>query len=134
MDKNVCILDDSEMMRVFLGKLCERFANVTLHSNPISLLKMIDHGYSPDLILLDLKMPGLSGIEFLQLLNEKGKIKTIRVIIVSGVDNAQEKINCLSLGAWDYLIKPFHPKELEIKIQRALLTSSITQVVGTQAI
>jgi DNA-binding response OmpR family regulator len=120
MKKHICILDDSTMMRVFLGKLCEPFADVSLFSNPYDLLDAMGKGLHPDLILLDLKMPELSGFEILCHVTEQHNTKSPKVIVVSGVDKAEEKIKCLSLGAWDYLTKPFHPKELEIKVNRAL--------------
>lgn len=67
-------------------------------------------GKKPDLVLLDLMLPGLSGEEVLQ------KIKGIPVIVVSAKADVNDKVELLLGGAADYITKPFHTKELLARI------------------
>ena len=71
----------------------------------------------PELILLDISLPGMNGLEFLQKLRKFSKIP---VIILSGKDSNEDQINGLDIGADEYITKPFVPKVLVAKI-RALL-------------
>lgn len=77
----------------------------------------LDEGNFPDLILLDLKMPDISGFEMLSQLKYSALFLDIPVIILSSIDKSAERVRCLQAGAVDYLAKPFNPKELEHKIR-----------------
>jgi DNA-binding response OmpR family regulator len=76
------------------------------------------HLYSYDCILLDIGLPGGSGLQLLANLKEMGKSEN--VIIISAKDSIDDKINGLSLGADDYLTKPFHIAELNARIKAVL--------------
>ena len=75
---------------------------------------------NPDLILLDLGLPGLNGSDFLRQLKDIPKTKDVPVIILSGRSGTAEKISGLELGAADYLTKPCDIFELKARIQVAL--------------
>ena len=126
---NICVLDDSIMMRKFLGNLCNKYGNVELFEQPFELLAKIEAGYAPDIILLDLNMPQMHGTEFLEKLKPLNKDQNIKVIVVSSSDSSNERINSLRLGAWDYILKPFHPDELEIRLKRELSRSSALNLI-----
>lgn len=129
MNFNICILDDSIMMRKFLGNLCKKYGTVELFDQPQKLLLKIKQGFIPDIILLDLNMPAMHGIEFLKKLELLTIIQETKVIVVSSSDSTNEKINCLNLGAWDYILKPFHPDELDIRLKRELTRNSELRTV-----
>ena len=74
-----------------------------------------------DLIVLDLNMPKLDGIEVLKAVREENS--DCKVIILSARDTLNDKVLGLDLGANDYLVKPFHFKELEARIRALLRTS-----------
>ena len=65
-------------------------------------------------------MPEMDGFSLLRHLKSSGLFEDIPVIILSSNDNSAEKIRCLKLGADDYLIKPFNPEELDIRIANIL--------------
>ena len=74
----------------------------------------------PDLILLDLRMPGMSGMEVLQKINPTtAKVKVI-VIIVSIVRKKETIQEAMSLGAKDYIVKPIEEKKLMAAIQKVI--------------
>jgi len=73
-----------------------------------------------DLVLLDLLMPGLSGLDTCRELRKRPDSFDVPIIIVSGVDAETSIFDCLSSGADDYVLKPLHPTELLAKISNAM--------------
>ncbi len=83
-----------------------------------------------DIVLLDLGLPKLGGIQVLSRL--RGRKSTVPVLILTARESLQERVQCLNMGADDYLIKPFELAEVEARI-RALLRRShgiANQVIG----
>src|SRR5690606_8335908 len=74
--------------------------------------------YSYDCILLDIMLPGGSGLDILKQLKSQGQIENI--IIISAKDSLDDKIEGLELGADDYLTKPFYMAELNARIKAVL--------------
>jgi two-component system, OmpR family, phosphate regulon response regulator PhoB len=75
---------------------------------------------SPDLILLDLMLPGLDGYGVLKLLRKEGRTHHIPVIMLTAKGLQSDKLAGLELGADDYITKPFSPRELVLRIQSLL--------------
>ena len=69
-------------------------------------------------------MPEIDGKIFVSQLKASGAFRHIPVIIVSSIDNSTERIQLLKAGADDFLIKPFNPEELEIRIETTLRKSA----------
>lgn len=74
----------------------------------------------PDIILLDYKMPNLSGVDVIRFLKAHQVYNHIPIIMVTGIDGEDEKVQALELGADDYIIKPFMPRELGARIKAVL--------------
>lgn len=70
------------------------------------LESIVDDKYLPNLVVLDLNMPILSGVETLQRMKRSDRFKNIPVIIFSTLENESEKRKCLNFGAIDYIVKP----------------------------
>jgi len=81
------------------------------------------HQYEPDLMILDLKMPGMDGLEMLRYIRSNERIKDIPVIIVTGYDTEQSYIESLNQEA-DYLRKPFGPEVLTTLVRKRLQRGS----------
>ncbi|MGE9290387.1 MAG: HD domain-containing phosphohydrolase [Puniceicoccales bacterium] len=79
----------------------------------------------PDLILLDSVMPDPDGYRCCELLREIESLNHVPIIFVSGVDEPFEKVKAFQAGAVDYLTKPFHPQEIDIRITTHLRLSQI---------
>jgi two-component system, OmpR family, alkaline phosphatase synthesis response regulator PhoP len=78
---------------------------------------------NPDLIILDLMMPGIDGFEVCKRLKENPNTCEIPIVILSAKTQLQSKIKGVSLGAEDYITKPFDPVELEARVKRLLLNT-----------
>ena len=89
-------------------------------------LEKLQHGYIPDLVLLDLNLPGMSGLDFLKKFRTDYRT-TIPVIIVSARDADEDIISGLGYGADEFVTKPFSPKVLVARVQAKLNRLSETE-------
>ncbi|WIF94149.1 response regulator transcription factor [Caminicella sporogenes] len=112
--KHVFVIDDEKNIRDLIKKYLEKEGfRVTLLENGTNLLNKMKE-LCPDLIVLDIMMPGVDGIE---LCKEIRKISDIPIIFVSARDDEFDRILGLELGGDDYLSKPFSPRELVVRIK-----------------
>ena len=114
---HILVVDDDDGIRSLVKKYLNenRFLVTTAENaeNAIEKVKLIKF----DLIVLDIMMPGKSGLEFLK--ENKKKLAT-PVILLTAKGEANERVEGLEIGADDYLPKPFEPKELILRIQNIL--------------
>ncbi len=82
----------------------------------------------PDLILLDIKMPGIDGYELCALIKKEKELKDIPIIFISALDNIEDKVKAFEEGGVDYITKPFEPKEIlaRVKTQLDIYESKLT--------
>lgn len=89
-------------------------------------LETLSNGELPDLILLDVNMPGMTGFEVLARLKADEKTAQIPVIMLTALSGVDHRVEGLGLGAEDYLIKPFSPLELIARIEARLRAKAQT--------
>jgi len=120
---SILIVDDEILTLNNLKKALEREDyEVHLADSGERALEVIDR-YKPDLILLDLMLPGISGIEVLKTVKEMER-ETI-VIMMTAYEILEKAVEAMKLGAYDYLLKPFKINDLKNTIHRALETLSL---------
>jgi len=111
----VLIVDDSPSnIRVMAAVLQERYRVKTATSGQQCLEMAIRH--KPDLILLDIEMPGLSGYEVCRELKDMSETQDIPVIFVTGRNNIEDEEMGLRIGAVDYITKPIRPVILSARV------------------
>ncbi len=81
----------------------------------------------PDIVLLDLRMPGMDGIEVLQEIKRKGLAEDTPILVLTVISDEDLKVKALSLGASDFLTKPPHPFELKARINTYLRLKKVTK-------
>jgi class 3 adenylate cyclase len=74
----------------------------------------------PDVVLLDLVMPGMDGIQVLETIKADPDLRHLPVIVISGVDDAESVVRCIEMGAEDFLPKPFDPVILRARLNAGL--------------
>lgn len=87
-----------------------------------------DKSNFPDIILLDLNMPKISGIEFLTILKNSEEIRHIPTIILTTSDNQKDLEECYSLGVSGYILKPLKYEDYVTKIEKLLSYWSINEL------
>ena len=115
--RKIIFLVDDDMTNLSIGHtvLSPVYDVITINSGT-RLLKILEKKI-PDLILLDVLMPDLSGYETLKLINANDKLKNIPVVFLTAKTDADDKQIGMSLGAVDYIIKPFSPDVLLERIK-----------------
>lgn len=110
---SVMIVDDIPINSKLLGKLLEPagFKSLTQYNNSQLALDNIKT-VRPDIILLDVMMPGVDGFSFLSTIREDHSLDDVRIVMVSAVSESEEVKRALSMGANDYLTKPIQAKRL----------------------
>jgi len=114
----ILVVDDEETVRNLLQRILEEAGyNVTSAADGEEALYQVYQGETK-VVLLDIKMPGMSGIEVL------GKISTdwpdTCVIMVTAVVDTQTAVEALKMGAYDYITKPFNQNDVLQKVQKAI--------------
>jgi DNA-binding response OmpR family regulator/DNA-binding CsgD family transcriptional regulator len=85
----------------------------------VRALKQLEHT-SPDLILLDIKMPGMDGLETCRLIKQRSEWKNIPVIFITGADELSQKLAAFEVGGVDFVTKPILPEEVEARVRTHL--------------
>ena len=117
------IVDDAEGMRAYLATLFEkRGFDVDTCDDGARALALLENGADPDLVLLDVMMPGTDGLAALARIRESWP--EVPVLMVSVVGKAGTIVQAMQLGAADYLTKPFEEAELDAALDRLGLHSA----------
>jgi DNA-binding response OmpR family regulator len=115
--REIMIADDD---RVFSAALQSRFRErgyrVSSVLNGVDLLSQLETR-SPDLLLLDVVMPGLSGIQVLERMEENPGLRSIPVVVVSSRSDSATRARCLELGAWSFYAKPLSLRQLAADVE-----------------
>ena len=113
MGKLIYVIDDESNIREIIRSYLEKEGyTVKEFEDGESTLKAVASGY-PDMFIIDIMMPGMSGFE---LCNEIRKKENTPIIIVSARDEELDRILGIEMGADDYMMKPFSPKELLARV------------------
>lgn len=124
MKKTILVIDDEMSIRMLLENFLSKTYTVVTRNDGQEGLQYLEEGNMPDLIVADIQMPNLDGYEFIKNVRASGFFKNIPVIMLSGIESSNERVKCLKLGADDYLVKPFNPEELSIRIDNLIARMS----------
>ncbi len=117
----VIVVDDDITNLKMAGHILSRSnMRVTALKSGQSLLDYVEANGKPDLILLDIKMPGMDGFETLTSLRELDGCENIPVIFLTADDNEESETKGLSLGAMDFIKKPFVPDVLTLRVRHII--------------
>lgn len=114
---NALIIDDDKSLRWILDKILSKKFRVVAKNDGIAGLAWLSEGNIPDIIITDMNLPKMNGLELLQSLKMSGAYKDIPVVIISGENNDDLMNQCIEEGALKFLRKPFDPEELNSIIE-----------------
>ncbi len=122
----VLVVDDEAQIRDILGFYLKRAGyHVLLSENGVQALEQMDR-LQPDLILSDMRMPGMAGDEFCRAVKGNPATRDIYFMLVTAMDGTASRIGGLNLGADDLITKPFHAQEVMAKVESAF------RIIGMQ--
>jgi len=141
LNKTVLVVDDDPNVGLLISAVLKKFnySVVALDSGE-EVLRFLDTN-KPDLILMDLRMPGLDGYALCKRIRDNPDTHDLPIIILSGVSEIDVKVKTIELGADDFITKPFDMRELRARINRILKRKStdislnpLTHLPGSPAI
>lgn len=114
------VVDDNLQSRELLGRQLRRLGYRVVHagSGPSAMERIRAEHF--DLLLLDVVMPGMNGYEVLQWLKADVKLRHIPVLMISTLNDTENVVRCLVIGADDYITKPFEPILLKVRVGSCL--------------
>lgn len=123
--KKILAIDDEKSIRFIIENTFNKDFEIKTMSNGKEALYWMQSGNLPDLIICDIEMPVMDGFDFIKNVRSSGFFDDIPLIMLSGKEESKDKIKCFEMGADDYVIKPFNPKEIIARIKRRLQSRDI---------
>ncbi|MEE3719475.1 diguanylate cyclase [Tumidithrix elongata RA019] len=128
----ILIVDDNpNNLEVLYRALSSEGYNLRVEVDGINAIEQVNL-QAPDLILLDIMMPGIDGFEVCRRLKENEQTKDIPVIFMSALSDTVDKLTGLNLGAVDYITKPFQQEEVLARVKLHLKLRQLTQTLASQ--
>ena len=129
---NILVVDDTpDNLRLLGAILTDQGYRVRKALNGQTALKTVQK-VPPDLILLDINMPGMNGYEVCQELKADEKTKEIPVIFISALDDVLDKVKAFKVGGVDYITKPFQGEEVIARIDNQLTIQQLQKQLQSQ--
>jgi diguanylate cyclase (GGDEF)-like protein len=131
--QRILVIDDSDAIHALLrARLAGEPVDVAgAYDGASGLAKAFEA--PPDLILLDVDMPGLDGFEVCRQLKASSRTMAVPIIFLTGAASTEQKITGLELGAVDYVTKPFDPAELKARVRGSLRTKYLLDLLERKA-
>lgn len=120
MKKKIVLIDDKPTIATIVAVYLSDEYDIEYFENPEPCIEKLMQGERPDLIITDILMPVMRGDDFLSFLKGDERFRDIPVIMLSGEDSSSERVRLLQEGAEDYIVKPFNPMELKIRVTKIL--------------
>lgn len=124
----ILIVEDNEINREVLASILENDFNLLMAEDGSVAMRILEE-YSTriDLMLLDLVMPVMDGYEVLQTVKKDEKLKEIPVIVTTANESVDEEMRCLQMGAADFVLKPYNPIVVRLRVDGIFRLRESTQ-------
>lgn len=122
--ETILLIDDCEMMRRFLTPIFSEDYNVVAMKSATEAILWLKTNATPVAILLDYELPEMTGMDMLRHLRSNDEMSMLPVLMLSGIKDVERRWQCIEAGANDFLSKPFHPKELALRVKLMLKHSA----------
>src|ERR1041384_3410813 len=128
--RSILVVDDDRAVRSYLSDFLSSCGyTVECAESGDQAVARLTAGYVPSLIVLDIVMPGINGIEALESIKKINP--SIGVIILSGAGQTKTVVDAMKMGAADFLVKPFEEPQLELAIQNVIEKQKLKEEVKT---
>ncbi len=120
-ENEILVVDDDDLSRKLINRLIakEFDYNIVNKSNGVEALEYAEENI-PELIILDLMLPGMNGFEILKKVRESPKFENTKAVLVSAKSRSEDIERGFDLTADEYITKPFQPKEFTARIRKLL--------------
>jgi CheY-like chemotaxis protein len=131
--KSILIVDDDDGIRLMLETKLSRLGfRTSVAGNGLHALQKVRANENYDLIICDLKMPGMSGLEFIKAIRNESNLKDLPVLLITGYPEKQKIMEVVRLGISRVLLKPFKHQQIMALIDEILRNPAVIagSVVG----
>jgi len=120
--RRVLAVDDSKLIQRMYKLVFMKYreCEVVEAANGLEAIERLAQDNDFDLIVLDINMPVMNGIQFMEKLKEKNMLRHIPIIVVSTEGKEEDTVRAMKLGAWGYIQKPFKSEELYSLIEKVM--------------
>lgn len=125
MKKTLLIVDDEPSICLILEHYFANDFNVVVKENGLEAIQWLEAGNTADAIVADYTMPVMDGLDFIKHVRLHAKHQHTPLVMLSGKEETSNKIKCLKQGADDYVVKPFNPEELDLRVKKLLQKISV---------
>ncbi len=118
----ILIVDDSQLIHSMYRLVLNKYSGCRIVDamNGLEALDVLSRESNFDLILLDINMPVMNGIQFMEKVKKENIYRQIPIIVISTEGKEEDTLRALKLGAWGYIVKPFKPPMLYELIGKVL--------------
>ena len=116
--KQILLVDDKASIGKVLSMYLGKEYDFVYCEDPLKAIDWLHEGNEPDLIISDIRMPKMTGSEFLHYLKSNELFKHIPVMMLSSEESTTERIRLLEEGAVEYILKHFNPMELKVRLKK----------------
>jgi len=127
----VLIVDDSKLIHQMYRLILNRYGDCKIIDamNGLEAFDILSRENGIELILLDINMPVMNGVQFMEKLKKDGLYKDIPIVVISTEGKEEDTVRAMQLGAWGYVVKPFKSGTLydiidKVLTKRAALTTA----------
>ena len=127
---HIVIIDDDPTNRVLLRNVCEKIGIGIIDEaeDGVVALELVAR-FQPDLILLDIRMPRMDGLELMSQLRANPAFDRLSILVQTGLQSEDDRVKCFNLGATDVVSRPFHLAELKARITAHLRSAISSRVL-----
>ncbi len=118
----ILIVDDSQLIHSMYRLVLNRYngCRIVDAMNGLEALDVLSREGEFDLILLDINMPVMNGIQFMEKIKKENIYRHVPIIVISTEGKEEDTLRALKLGAWGYIVKPFKPNMLYDLIEKVM--------------
>lgn len=119
--RTLLIIEDDEInCQILTGILEGKYSVITAKNGKEGLDLLMRYGQRISVIMLDIQMPVMNGYEFLEMVGCDAVFCKIPVIVTTALDSIQDEVRCLELGAADFIVKPYNPKLIMVRVENII--------------
>ena len=120
--------DDPVNLKLVSMTLSQEGYKVFTAPGGVEALSQVD-GIQPNLVILDVSMPGMDGYEVCRRLRQKPNLTGLPIMMLTANDTLEQKVKGFEAGADDYMVKPFQMPELKVRVQALLFSVQLSRVL-----
>ncbi|MEG1268228.1 MAG: EAL domain-containing protein [Oscillospiraceae bacterium] len=125
--KTILVVDDSAINSAILSKiLSEKYTVLTAENGAIALELLAEPAHEIAAVMLDLNMPVMDGYSVLESIQNDERYSNLPVLVTTDSNNNESEIKALTLGAWDFVTKPYNPQIIMFRLKNAIDRSQLS--------